>query len=242
MKGKIYIVGIGPGDKEYIAPKAYFAIKKSDYIIGYKRYIDLIKDLIKEKKVLTGGMGEEIKRAKIAIENAKKGNTVAVVSSGDSGIYGMAGLILELLKNKNIEIEIIPGISAFLSSAASLGAPIMHDFVVISLSDLLTDWKIILNRLKYAAKGDFVIVLYNPKSKARENQLKETIDLLLKYKKPDTPAGIVRNSKRDKEEVIITTLGKIPNHNIDMLTTIIIGNSQTYIKDKFIITPRGYKL
>jgi len=203
-------------------------------------------NLLKNKKVESFGMMEEVKRAKFAIENAKEGRKVCVVSSGDSGVYGMAGLVLELLKRSDtneLKIEIIPGIIAATSCAALLGAPLTHDFAVISLSDLLTDLDLIKRRIKLASAADFVIVLYNPKSVKRITPFKEACRILLKYKSPAAPVGIVQNAYRDKQEVSVTTLGNLASfEKIDMVTTIIIGNSKTYIKDKYMITPRGYNL
>ncbi len=191
-------------------------------------------------------MTQEVKRAQDAIKLSKQGKKVCVISSGDSGIYGMAGLVLELLDEfdfKKIEFAVIPGISASIACASILGAPLMHDFVTISLSDLLTDFKLIEKRLVYACKGDFVIVLYNPKSKTRIKPFEKACKIFLKNKSPDTPVGIVKNASRDNEEIFITTLKEISKLNIiDMRTTIIIGNSKTYIKGKYIITPRGYNL
>lgn len=192
------------------------------------------------------GMMEEVKRAKRAIEDAKKGRRVCIVSSGDSGVYGMAGLVLELLKKSGLNelrVEIIPGIIAATSCAALLGAPLTHDFAAISLSDLLTDLNLIKRRIELAAAADFVIVLYNPKSAKRVTPFKEACRILLKHKSPSTPVGIVENAYRDKQRVSLTTLSKLSSfEKINMVTTIIIGNSKTYIKDKFMITPRGYNL
>ncbi len=197
------------------------------------------------KEIISSGMTEEIKRAEYAIENAKSGKKVCIISSGDPGIYGMAGLVLELLKKNELKrkIEIIPGIIAATASAALLGAPLMHDFAVISLSDLLTDLELIKRRVELAAKADFLIVLYNPKSRKRIIPLKKAYNILLKHKSPDTPVGIVRNAYRDNQEIAVTTLKNMLSFKkIDMATTIIIGNSKTYIKDKYMITPRGYNI
>jgi len=206
----------------------------------------LLGNLVNGKEVISSGMTEEIDRAKCAIENARMGEKVSLISSGDPGVYGMAGLVLELLDKRDlnkIDIEIIPGIISANACASLLGAPIMHDFVALSLSDLLTDLELIKRRIELAAKGDFVIVLYNPKSARRVIPFKEACNILLKYKSPHTPAGIVRNAYRDNQEVIITTLKRlISSKKVDMLTTIIVGNSKTYLKGKFMITPRGYNL
>ena len=222
------------------------AIERSQVVIGYKTYVKLLGNLVRGKEVVSSGMTEEIERAKCAIENARTGKKVSLISSGDPGVYGMAGLLLELLDKRDlnkVEIEIVPGIISANACASLLGAPLMHDFAVVSLSDLLTDLKLIKYRIKLAAKGDFVIVLYNPKSAKRIIPFKETCDILLKYRSPHTPVGIVRNAYRDDQEVIITTLKRlISSKKINMVTTVIIGNSKTYLKGRFMITPRGYDL
>ena len=243
VKGKVYVVGIGPGSLFYITPKAIKAIREAEVIIGYKTYINQIESLIKDKKVFAYGMTEEVKRAKTAIEYALKGMKVSVVSGGDPGVYGMAGLIFEILAQNNleIEVEIIPGISAFNSASSKVGAPIMNDFACISLSDRLTPWDEIEKRLENAAKSDFVIVLYNPKSSKRKENLTKAKEILLKYRDNNTPVAIVKNATRKGEEVILTTLEKMDSYPVDMNTTIIIGNSQSYIYKNFFITPRGYR-
>ena len=222
------------------------AIAGSQVIIGYKTYVRLLGRLVNAKEVISSGMTEEIERAKCAIEHARRGKRVSLISSGDPGVYGMAGLVLELLDKRDlnrIQIEIIPGIISANACASLLGAPLMHDFAVVSLSNLLTDLKLIKRRIELAAKGDFVIVLYNPKSAKRVVPFKQACDILLKYKLPHTPVGIVRNAYRNNQEVIITTLKRlISSKKINMVTTIIIGNSKTYLKGKFMITPRGYGL
>ncbi len=212
--------------------------------MGYTTYIDLVKEIIEGKDVVSTGMTQEIDRCQIGIDLAKKGKKVAIISSGDSGIYGMAGLVLELLRLERspLNVSVIPGVPAFAAAAALVGAPLMHDFASISLSDLLTDWRVIKKRLEMAAKGDFVIVLYNPKSKRRHNQLDEAIGIISKYRGNDTPIGIVRNAMRKGEEARVTTLGDLSLHRnfIDMLTILIIGNSNTFIHNEKMITPRGY--
>ena len=250
----LYIIGTGPGSIEHITPRAQDAIRNSDVIVGYGTYIDLIKDLIKDKEIVSTGMTQEIERCKKAVEIASKGKTVSVISGGDPGIYGMAGLVLEIIraeeqksrstevrKNSELLIEVIPGISALNACAARLGAPLMHDFVCISLSDRLTDWELIERRLEYAARGDFVIVIYNPRSKGRQEHIKFARDILLKYKSPDTPVGIMKSAMREGERVIITTLQDIPFDEIDMQTTLIVGNSKTFVWKNYMITPRGYE-
>lgn len=225
--------------------RALEALEEANVIVGYKTYINLVRELLKDKTIIGTGMREEIARCRLAVEAAMKGEKVAVISSGDAGVYGMAGLLLELLRELSadgIEVEIIPGITAANAAASSLGAPLMHDFAVISLSDLLTPWELIETRLELAAKGDFVTVLYNPKSRKRTEQIVRAREIFLEYRLPETPVGLVRNCKRKAEEVIITNLKEMLEKPIDMLTTVIIGNSNTYCWDDFMITPRGYGL
>ncbi|MBI5124330.1 MAG: precorrin-3B C(17)-methyltransferase [Candidatus Omnitrophica bacterium] len=240
------MVGIGPGDAGHMSQRARKAIEQSQVLIGYKTYIGLVGNLVRGKEVISSGMTEEIERAKFAIENARGGKRVCLISSGDPGVYGMAGLVLELLEKNDldkIEIDIIPGIISANACASLLGAPLMHDFAVISLSDLLTDLGLIKRRIESAAKSDFVIVLYNPKSAGRIIPFNKACDILVRYKSPHTPVGIVRNAYRDNQEVIITTLKElISSKKVNMATTIIIGNSKTYLKGGYMITPRGYDL
>ncbi|WP_425446724.1 precorrin-3B C(17)-methyltransferase [Dethiothermospora halolimnae] len=241
---KIFVIGLGPGKHEYMSMASMEAIKASDVVVGYKTYIDLVEDLIKDKKVISSGMKKEIDRCEIVLNEAKEDKIVSLISSGDAGVYGMAGIMLEVLNKdgSDIEIEIVPGITASNGAASSLGAPIMHDYATISLSDLLTDWELIKKRIHCAGEGDFVVALYNPKSKGRQKHIEIARDILLKYKDGNTPVGIVRNAKRDGETVRITTLNDMLNEKIDMLTTVIIGNSKTYVKNNKMITPRGYNL
>ncbi len=243
VKGKVYVVGVGPGSLFYITPKAIKAIREADVIIGYKTYINQIESLIKDKKVFAYGMTEEVRRAKTAIEYALKGMIVSVVSGGDPGVYGMAGLIFEILAQNNleVEVEVIPGISAFNAASSKFGAPIMNDFACISLSDRLTSWDEIEKRLEYATKSDFVIILYNPKSSKRTENLTKAKEIILKYRDNNTPVAIVKNATREGEEVILTTLKEMDSYPVDMNSTIIIGNSQSYIYKNFFITPRGYR-
>lgn len=247
QKGKIYIVGTGPGSIEHITPYAKRAIEESLYIVGYNTYIELLSELIKEKMVISTGMTEEMERCKKAIELANSGNTVSLISGGDPGIYAMAGLVFELSRyeyskgNRIIpQIEVIPGISALNACASKLGAPLMHDFATISLSDRLTPWDIIVKRLEAAASADFVIVLFNPKSRGRIEHISRAVSIIKKYRTPATPVGIVRQAMREGESIIITDLQNMLNYDIDMQTTIIIGNSQTYTWLNWMVTPRGY--
>ncbi len=247
MKGKLFVIGCGPGSVKHLTERAREAVTESNIVIGYKTYIGLVKELITTQEVISTGMSEEVERVQKAIKLAEEGNKVAVVSSGDAGVYGMAGLVYEVLAGRGwtrktgVEVEIVPGISAVNSVASLLGAPVMHDSCTISLSDHLTPWKVIEKRLHAAAEADFVIALYNPRSKKRVRQIEEAQKILLKYKSPDTPVGIVKSAYREKEHIVVTTLGRMLEHEIGMLTTIIIGNSSTFIHDGKIITPRGYE-
>ncbi len=238
------MVGIGPGNMENMSIRAVEVIKNSDCVIGYKTYINLIKELVEGKEVITSGMRSEIERASLAIEKAEAGKVVTVISSGDPGVFGMAGLVLEVAKNckQRIPVEVVPGIPSENAAAALLGAPLMHDHVTISLSDLLTPWEVIERRVTLAAEGDFVVVLYNPKSSERKWQIEKTIEILLTKKSSDTPVGIVKSAMRKKQNVIITNLGEVLAHPIDMTTILIVGNSTTFVYDNFMVTKRGYKV
>jgi cobalt-precorrin 5A hydrolase/precorrin-3B C17-methyltransferase len=249
---KIYVVGTGPGNSEHITPYAREVIMKSEAVIGYGTYLDLITDLIKDKEVVSTGMTQEIDRCNTAVKLALSGKTVAVVSGGDPGIYAMAGLVLEILREEErirrvsaspcprVAVEVIPGISALNAAASRLGAPLMHDFAVISLSDRLTPWELIEKRLDAAAMADFVIVLYNPKSMGRPEHIDKARAACLRYRSAETPVGIVKAAMRENEKVIITNLKDMLDHDIDMQTTVIIGNSTTFIWNNLLITPRGY--
>ncbi|MCX7711183.1 MAG: precorrin-3B C(17)-methyltransferase [Clostridia bacterium] len=241
---KIYVIGIGPGNMEDMTIRAKKAIENADTIVGYTSYIDLIQDFFPGKELISSGMTKEVDRCKLVLEKALEGKTVALISSGDSGIYGMAGIMLEVVDAAGIDVqvEVVPGITAASSAAAILGAPMMHDFAVISLSDLMTPWEMIYRRIDYAAQGDFVICFYNPKSKNRSEYIGIAREVLLKYRNENTPVGIVRNAGRQDETIITTTLKDMLEHEIDMFTVVIAGNSQTYVKNGKIITPRGYKI
>lgn len=248
MLGKLYIVGFGPGDYQHITHRAVEALKDSDYIIGYKTYVELIQNLLdSDQQVISTGMTEEVSRAQEAVRQAEAGKKVAVISSGDSGVYGMAGLVYEVLIEKGwkeetgVEVEVVPGISAVHSCGSLLGAPIMHDSCTISLSDHLTPWTIIEKRIEAAGAADFVIALYNPKSGRRTRQIVEAQRILLKYRSPDTPVGLVKSAYRERQTIVITTLAEMLEHDIGMLTTVIIGNTSTFVYDNKIITPRGYQ-
>jgi precorrin-3B C17-methyltransferase len=225
--------------------KAKSEIERADVVVGYLKYVDLVRSLIKPTaEVIANEMGKEVERAELAIKRALDGKYVVVVSSGDPGVYGMAGVVLEVAERMRakVPIEIVPGVTAATAAAAIVGAPIMGDFAVISLSDLLTPWGEIEKRLKVAATADFVIVLYNPQSKNRREPLLKAYKILLEYRDPSTPVGIVRNAGRKGEQKIITRLKDMLNHEIDMVTTIIVGNSKTRIVDGWIVTSRGYKI
>ena len=240
--GKIYVVGIGPGKKADMTFKAYEKMKNSDIIVGYKTYTDLIKEYFPNTEIRSSSMMKEVDRCLEVLDLAKAGKNVALISSGDAGIYGMAGIMYEIInENDNIEIEVIAGVTATNAAAAIVGAPIMHDYVTISLSNLLTDWELIKKRLELAAQGDFIVSLYNPKSKGRTTQIAEAQKIMLKYKSKDTPVAIVRNAGRENEEYEITTLENMLDFEINMLTIVLIGNSNTYVKNGKIITPRGYE-
>lgn len=239
---KIYVVGLGPGGIDQMTPRALEAIKNSDVITGYDYYIDLIKDIIEDKEIFSSPMKQEVERCKKALSYALEGKTVSMVSSGDPGVYGMAGIIYEVCSPyPQVEIEVIPGITACCSGAALLGAPLIHDFSVISLSDLLTPWDKIEKRLLLAAEADFVICIYNPSSKKRADYLEKACNIMLRHKSADTPCGYVRNIGRCGEEYKITTLGQLKYEKIDMFTTAIVGNSQTKVINGKLVTPRGYK-
>ena len=235
----IYVVGIGPGNREAMTYEAMEAIEQSDVIVGYKIYIDLVKDLIKDKEVVSNGMKQEIDRVKKAVEISKTGKTVSVISSGDAGVYGMAGLVLELAEDE--EVRIISGVTASTAAAAVMGAPLMHDFCHISLSDLLTPLNLIYKRVELASEGDFVICIYNPRSKGRPDYLKNAFEIMKKYKAGSTPVGIVKNAYRENQEVCICTMDTIDYESVDMLSMVIVGNSSTYVKNNRIITKRGYE-
>lgn len=235
----IYVVGIGPGSQETMTYQAMEAIRESEVIVGYKTYIDLIEDFIKDKQVVSNGMKQEIDRVKKAVEISKTGKLVAVISSGDAGVYGMAGLVLELSEDE--EVEIISGVTASTAAAAVLGAPLMHDFCHISLSDLLTPLDLIYKRVSFASEGDFVICLYNPRSKGRPDYLKNAFEIMKKHKAGSTPVGIVKNAERENQQIHICTIDTINYELVDMLSIVIIGSSSTYIKNNKIITKRGYE-
>lgn len=240
---KCYVAGIGPGSSEDITPAVLKAVSESDVVVGYKYYFQFIEKYLRpDAECIDTGMKKERDRARMALELAEQGKTVCVISSGDAGIYGMTPLIYEMAKERQSEVEVIalPGISAFQKAASLLGAPVGHDFCVISLSDLMTPWALIEKRIRAAAMADFVTAVYNPKSHGRYWQLYRLIELFLQERRPETPVGYVRQAGRDDQEVHVTTLGEFDPEEIDMFTVIIIGNSQSYVADGRFITPRGY--
>ena len=241
--GKIIVAGIGPGSKEDITPAVLEAVREADAVVGYKYYFQFIESYVKEGcECIDTGMKKECERAEQAFLLAEQGKTVVVISSGDAGLYGMAPLIYEMREERrsSIEVEVLPGISAFQKAASLLGAPIGHDVCLISLSDLMTPWEVIERRIKAAAVGDFVAAVYNPKSHGRYWQLYRLQELFLKYRSGDTPVGYVRQAGREEQEIKVTTLGAFDPEDVDMFTVILIGNSQSYIADGKFITPRGY--
>ena len=242
-QGKLHIVGIGPGGVEHITKRAEKALLESEYIIGNGTYLDQIATIIRNKKIIRSGMGGEVERARKAV-SLSKDHIVSIISGGDANVYGMAGIVLEVAEKENdIVIEVIPGVTALSAAASLLGAPVVSDFAVISLSDLLTPPEIIESRLVSAAQGDFVIAIYNPKSRSRKENFGKGMDIIKKYRSDDTPAGIVKNATRDGETVIATTLGRLMEYNdrIDMSTIVLIGNSESRLWNNKIITPRGYQ-
>ncbi len=240
---KIYVIGIGPGEYEQMTIKAVKAMEGSDTIIGYTVYVDLVKEHFPDKKFMSTPMKKEVDRCILAFEEASTGKTVAMICSGDAGVYGMSGLMLELgSKYPQTTVEIIPGVTAALAGGSVLGAPLMHDFAVISLSDLLTPWEKIEKRLECAAKADFAICLYNPSSKKRSDYLQKACDIVLKYANEDTVCGLVVNIGREGEEGRILSLRELRDTAVDMFTTVFIGNSQTKEIDGFMVTPRGYEI
>jgi precorrin-3B C17-methyltransferase len=249
MSGKLFIVGVGPGHHDHMTFRAKKVIEESDTIVGYTTYVKLVQDLIAGKDVYEYAMTQEVERAQQCIDLAKEGKIVSLVSSGDPGIYGMAGLIYETLAESGwdpktgLQVEIVPGVSALNSCSAIIGSPLMTDFAVLSMSDLLVPWEIIVKRVEAAAQGDFVIVIYNPSSKKRIHQLQETRKIILKYRKPSTPVAIIKGAYRESQTVVLTDLENLEKHSdkLGMISTVIVGNSSTYNYKDLMINPRGYK-
>lgn len=239
---KIYVVGIGPGSYENMTIRARDALEACSVIVGYTVYIELVKEHFPGKRFLTTPMRREVERCRLAFEQAAAGETVAMICSGDAGIYGMSGLMEELAPEYDgVEVETVPGVSALISGAAILGAPLMHDFAVISLSDLLTPWEKIEARLACAAEADFVICLYNPSSRKRHDYLRRACDVVLRHASPDTVCGISQNIGREGERIQILPLSELRETEVDMFSTVFIGNSQTRELNGKMVTPRGYQ-
>ena len=239
---KLYVIGIGPGEYEQMTLKAIHAMEKSEVIIGYTVYVDLVKEHFPGKEFLTTPMKKEVDRCVMAFEEAKKGKVVSIICSGDAGVYGMSGLMYEVGVNyPEVELEIIPGVTAATGGAAVLGAPLIHDFCLISLSDLLTPWEKIEARLLAAAEADFVVCLYNPSSRKRSDYLQKACDLMMQYKSPETVCGIVSYIGRDGEHYEVMDLKTLRDTKVDMFTTVWVGNSQTKEINGKMVTPRGYR-
>ena len=246
--GRLYAVGLGPGALDHLTPAARAALKQADSVVGYRAYIDQVRPLVEGKELVSMELGQELERAAKAVDLAFAGHCVALVSSGDTGIYGMAGPLFRALEDrgwdgKTPQVEIIPGVSAIQAAGALLGAPLMQDFCAISLSDLLTPWDTILQRLEAAARGDFVVALYNPRSRERNWQLLEASRILMEHRSGDTPVGIVRHAYRPNQSVTVTDLQHLGDHAdaVDMVTIVVVGNSSTHLDHGFMVTPRGYE-
>lgn len=240
--GKLFIVGLGPGGALDTTPRAEAALRESQVIIGYTKYIDLIRDRFPGKELIDSAMTTEVYRCHVAEGRVRMGQTVAMVCSGDAGVYGMAGLLLQICAPyPQMEIEIIPGVTAATAGAALLGAPLTNDFAAVSLSTALTSWETIERRLRAVAVGDFVICLYNPASRSRPDTLRRAAEVLLEILPPQTPCGLARNVSREGEESWLCLLGELPGQRADMFTTVLVGNSQTRIINGRLVTPRGYE-
>ena len=237
---KLYVVGIGPGDPQEMTLRASNALRESEVIAGYGVYVDLVKPLYPEKEYLVTPMRQEAERCRLAIESARAGKTTAMISSGDAGVYGMAGLVLELAGD-DIDVEIVPGVTAALSGAALLGAPLGHACAVSRLSDLLTPWEKIEARLALAAQADLCLSIYNPASHRRADYLNRACGILLRYIEPERPCGVVRNIAREGQDMAVMTLRELADYPADMFTTVFVGNSQTKVIGGRLVTPRGYK-
>jgi precorrin-3B C17-methyltransferase / cobalt-factor III methyltransferase len=243
------VVSLGPGDSDHLTPAAEKALMTSDLVVGYRTYVELIRPILGDQEIVATGMRQELDRVNLALAQALKGRTVSLVSSGDAGIYGMAGLVLEVCRAKKIplapepeglQLTFIAGVPALAAAGSLLGAPLMHDFAAISLSDLLTPWEVIEKRLRMVGEADFVVAIYNPKSKKRDWQINRAREILLEFRPTTTPVGIVSRATREGEEVSITDLENMHSYSIDMQTVIIVGNSRTFTYQSFMVTPRGY--
>lgn len=239
----LYVVGLGPGGSRWMTWEARAALEQAEVLCGYTVYLDLIRGEFPDKEYFSTPMTQEIERCRAALERARSGRTTALVCSGDAGVYGMAGPVLELAPQfPEVEIQVVPGVTAALAGAAVLGAPLMHDFAVLSLSDLLTPWEVIRRRLELAAQGDFVLCLYNPSSRRRRDHLRMACDIVLAHRGPETVCGWVRNAGRAQEERQVLTLGELRETQVDMFTTVFIGSAATRRIGDRMVTPRGYEL
>lgn len=245
-EGVLSVVGIGPGAAAQTTPAAVDAIRAADVVVGYRTYLELVQPLLAGKEVVRAGMTEEIGRARAAVERARGGARVALVSSGDAGVYGMAGLVFEVLRELGWRrgtpprLEILPGMTALHACASRVGAPLVHDHCAISLSDLLTPWPVIARRIEAAAAADFVVGLYNPASGRRTRQIVEAQRILRAHRAGETPVAVVQSAYREGEQVALTTLDALLDHEIGMLTTVLVGSSQTFVFEGYMVTPRGY--
>lgn len=239
----MFVIGIGPGSPEHLTPAAAEALRSADVVVGYKPYLAMVEGLLGDAEVLGSGMRAEVDRARRAIDAAAEGPTVVVVSSGDAGVYGMAGLVLELVGERDdIDVQIVPGVSAMLAAAAALGSPLTNDFACISLSDLLTPLPVIERRLSAVAEADLVVALYNPRSNTRTGPLDLALDILTVARGSDTIVGMVRDAAREGQQVTITTLGELDPERVDMSTILVVGNSATSLVGGRMVTPRGYRV
>ncbi len=244
--GVLYVVGIGPGAQDHATPAALAAIADAELVVGYTTYIRLVGPLIKGKEIIRTGMTEEIGRARAAVERARDGGRVALISSGDAGVYGMAGLVFEVLRDMgwkrgdSPDLRIVPGMTAMNSCASLVGAPLVHDFCTISLSDLLTPWPVIARRIEAAASADFVVGLYNPASGRRTQQIVEAQRILRRYRDGPTPVALVKSAYRKRQHVILSDLDNFLDYEIGMLTTVLVGSSNTFVFEGYMVTPRGY--
>jgi len=245
MKGCLRVVGIGPGAEGLLTPLARRALEEATAVVGYRAYLEMVAGLLAGKTAIPFELGQEVERARKALALAGEGERVVLLSSGDPGIYGMASPALEawlaLAPQHRPPLEVVPGVPALTACAALLGAPLGHDFAVVSLSDLLTPWEVIARRLEAAAMADFVVVIYNPRSRGRPWQLGEARRILLRYRHPDTPVGVVRRAFRPGQAVAISTLGTLDETTVDMETTLVVGSSRTLARDGVMLTPRGYR-
>jgi precorrin-3B C17-methyltransferase len=245
-RGVLYVVGIGPGAEAHATPAAIAAIADAELVVGYRTYIGLVQHLLGGKEIVQTGMTEEIGRARAAVERARAGARVALISSGDAGVYGMAGLVFEVLREigwtreQSPELRIVPGMTALNSCASRVGAPLVHDFCSISLSDLLTPWPVIAKRIEAAAAADFVVGLYNPASGRRTRQIVEAQRILRAHRAGTTPVALVKSAYRELEQVVLTDLDHMTDYEIGMLTTVLVGNSNTFVFEGYMVTPRGY--